>query len=105
MPQHRHHGGQQRPQQQQQHGGVGGGGEAAAEDCLAAESRHGGAALPGPGGQRPGASRIELDSVLNVKAIVATFNQEKALVGAFSVITNLRISDGTFSSTNEMTHR
>ena len=30
-------------------------------------------------------------SVLNVKAVVATFNQEKALVGAFSVITNLRM--------------
>ena len=26
------------------------------------------------------------DSVLNVKALVGTFNQEKALVGAFSVI-------------------
>ena len=30
-------------------------------------------------------------SVLNVKALVGTFNQEKALVGAFSVITNLRM--------------
>ena len=30
-------------------------------------------------------------SVLNVKAVVAAFNQEKALVGAFSVITNLRM--------------
>ena len=28
---------------------------------------------------------------LNVKAIVAAFSQEKALVGAFSVITNLRM--------------
>ena len=27
----------------------------------------------------------------NVKAVVAAFNQEKALVGAFSVITNLRM--------------
>ena len=27
-----------------------------------------------------------LDSVLNVKALVDTFNQDKALVGAFSVI-------------------
>ena len=27
-----------------------------------------------------------LNSVLNVKALVGTFNQEKALVGAFSVI-------------------
>ena len=26
-----------------------------------------------------------------MKAVVAAFNQEKALVGAFSVITNLRI--------------
>ena len=33
-------------------------------------------------------------SVLNVKAVVAAFNQEKALVGAFSVITNLRICFG-----------
>ena len=30
-------------------------------------------------------------SVLNVKAVVAAFNQEKALVGAFSVITNFRM--------------
>ena len=30
-----------------------------------------------------------LHSVLNVKAVVAAFYQEKALVGAFSVITNL----------------
>ena len=29
--------------------------------------------------------------VFNVKAVVAVFNQEKALVGAFSVITNLRM--------------
>ena len=29
------------------------------------------------------------NSVLNVKALVAAFNQEKALVGALSVITNL----------------
>ena len=32
-----------------------------------------------------------LNSVLNVKAVVAAFNQEKALVGAFSVITYLRM--------------
>ena len=32
-----------------------------------------------------------LDRVLNVKALVGTFNQEKALVGALSVITNLRM--------------
>ena len=31
------------------------------------------------------------NSVLNVKAVVASFKQEKALVGAFSGITNLRI--------------
>ena len=31
------------------------------------------------------------NSVLNVKAVVAAFNQEKALVGAFSVITYLRM--------------
>ena len=29
-----------------------------------------------------------------MKAVVAAFNQEKALVGAFSVITNLRIIFG-----------
>ena len=32
-----------------------------------------------------------LNSVLYVKAVVAAFNQEEALVGAFSVITNLRM--------------
>ena len=32
-----------------------------------------------------------LNSVLNVKAVVAAFNQEKALLGAFSVITNLQM--------------
>ena len=32
-----------------------------------------------------------LNSVLNVKAVVAAFNLEKALVEAFSVITNLRM--------------
>ena len=34
---------------------------------------------------------ISLDSVLNVKDLVGAFNQEKVLVGAFSVITNLRM--------------
>ena len=29
--------------------------------------------------------------VINVKALVGAFNQEKALVGAFSVITNIRM--------------
>ena len=33
----------------------------------------------------------EANSVLNVKALVGTFNQEKALEGAFFVITNLRM--------------
>ena len=33
-----------------------------------------------------------LNSVLNVKAVVAAFNQEKALVGAYSVITTLQIA-------------
>ena len=32
-----------------------------------------------------------LHRVLNVKALVGAFNQEKALVGAFSVIMNLRV--------------
>ena len=31
-----------------------------------------------------------LNSVLNVKALVGAFNQEKALIGAFSVIVELR---------------
>ena len=35
-------------------------------------------------------------SVLNVKALVGSFNQEKALVGAFSVIVK---TDGLFYST------
>ena len=30
-------------------------------------------------------------STYHVKVVVAAFNQEKALVGAFSVITNLRM--------------
>ena len=42
-----------------------------------------------PWGQRP--FSIVSYSVLNVKAVVAAFNQEKVLVGAFSVITNLRM--------------
>ena len=32
-----------------------------------------------------------LNSVFNVEALVGTFHQEKALVGAFSVFTNLRM--------------
>ena len=40
-------------------------------------------------------------SVLNVKALVGAFNQEKALVGAFSVIVKTdRETDGSFYSTN-----
>ena len=35
-----------------------------------------------------------LNSVFNVKALAGAFNQEKALVGAFSVITNLRMDLG-----------
>ena len=39
-------------------------------------------------------------SVLNVKALVGTFNQEKALVGAFSVIVQTDCAtDGSFYST------
>ena len=34
--------------------------------------------------------RIFCNRVLNVKALVASFNQEKALVGAFSMIVQLR---------------
>ena len=34
---------------------------------------------------------VLIDSVLNVKAVLAAFNQEKALVGAFSMIANLRM--------------
>ena len=34
---------------------------------------------------------IEQRCVLNVKAVVAAFNQVKALVGAFSMITNLQM--------------
>ena len=35
-----------------------------------------------------------LNSVLNVKALAGTFNQEKALVGAFSLIVKLRVIFG-----------
>ena len=41
-------------------------------------------------------------SVLNVKALVGTFNQEKALVGAFSVIVKIGCgTDGALLSTTE----
>ena len=41
-----------------------------------------------------------LNSVLNVKAVVAASNQEKALVGAFSVIVKTDCeTDGSFYST------
>ena len=33
-----------------------------------------------------------LNSVLNVKVVVAAFNQEKAILGAFSVIVKLKTS-------------
>ena len=36
-------------------------------------------------------STCDMGSTSNVKAVVAAFNQEMALVGAFSVITNLRM--------------
>ena len=42
-----------------------------------------------PWGQHPFNLALCLNSVLNVKAVVAAFNQEKALVGAFSVIVQL----------------
>ena len=35
--------------------------------------------------------RAEKEKCFNVKALVGAFNQDKALVGAFSVITNLRL--------------
>ena len=34
---------------------------------------------------------VPYDNCVAVKAVVVAFNQEKALVGAFSVITNLRM--------------
>ena len=37
-------------------------------------------------------SIVSFNRVLNVKALVGAFNQEKALVGAVSVIANLRIA-------------
>ena len=44
---------------------------------------------------------FSLNSVLNVKALVGAFNQEKALVGAFSVIVKTGCgTDGSFYSTN-----
>ena len=48
-----------------------------------------------PWGQR------RFNSVLNVKALVGAFNQEKALVGAFSVIVKTGCgTDGALHSTN-----
>ena len=40
-----------------------------------------------------------LNSVFNVKVLVDAFNQEKALVEAFSLIVN---TDGTFAALNKM---
>ena len=37
-------------------------------------------------------------SVLNVKALVGSFNQEKALVGAFSMIVQPITADGSFAA-------
>ena len=46
-----------------------------------------------------------LNSVLNVIALVGTFNQEKALVGAFSVIVKTDCgTDGSFYSTKYIMH-
>ena len=46
-----------------------------------------------------------LNSVLNVKALVGAFNQEKALVGAFSVIAKTDCeTDGSFYSINRDPH-
>ena len=43
-----------------------------------------------------------LHSVLNVKALVGAFNQEKALVGAFSVIMKTSCgTDGSICGTNK----
>ena len=43
-----------------------------------------------------------LNSLLNVKALVGAFNQEKALVGAFSVIVKTDCgTDGSFYSTTQ----
>ena len=39
-----------------------------------------------------------MHSVLNVKALVGAFNQEKALVGAFSVIINLCVDLAPFEA-------
>ena len=46
----------------------------------------------------------KLLSVLNVKGVEAAFNHEKALVGAFSVITNVRIDlyEALVSALNKM---
>ena len=45
-----------------------------------------------------------MHSVLNVKALVGAFNQEKALVGAFSVIvkTNCETDGALHSTTHNM---
>ena len=45
-----------------------------------------------------------LNSVLNVKALVGAFNQEKALVGAFTVIVKTDCeTDGALHSTTNIT--
>ena len=46
-------------------------------------------------------SNVVYSSVLNVKALVGAFNEEKALVGAFSVIVKTRCgTDGALHSTS-----
>ena len=44
---------------------------------------------------------LNLDSVLNVNMVVAAFNQEKALVEAFSVI-RLKLREGSFEALENM---
>ena len=52
-----------------------------------------------------GCQRVIRDSVLNVKALVGAFNQEKALVGAFSVIVITGCgTDGSLYSTTLRPH-
>ena len=48
-----------------------------------------------------GSTVNDLNSLLNVKALVGTFNQEKVLVGPFSVMMKIDCeTDGSFYSTN-----
>ena len=36
--------------------------------------------------------------LINVKALISAFNQEKALVGAFSVVMKTLFADGSFAA-------